>query len=173
VSKIVSTENILLIDMDRCTRCDQCVRACAEAHEGLPRFHRANPEYRFGKWEVAGACLHCSEVPCQSACPVGAITLIDDGAVQIHRNRCIGCGGCAKACPFHVITMEHPLNPEEAASMMADKTVIATKCDLCLSRDVPPPCVVACPYEAARRGAPRDLFPGLKGWAMASQPSVS
>jgi Fe-S-cluster-containing dehydrogenase component len=170
--KIVSTKNILLIDMDRCTRCDQCVRGCAEAHDGQARFHRANPDYRFGKWEIAAACLHCSEAPCQWACPVGAITLLDDGSVQIHRNRCIGCTACEKACPFHVISMETPLNPEEAVSMREDKTEIATKCDMCLSKDYAPPCVVSCPYDAAQRGSPLDLFRNLKGWATASQPSA-
>jgi Fe-S-cluster-containing dehydrogenase component/CRP-like cAMP-binding protein len=171
--KIVSTQNILLIDMDLCTRCDQCVRGCADAHDGLPRFHRANPEYRFGKWEVAAACFHCKEAPCQWACPVGAITLLDDGAVQIHRNRCIGCTACEKACPFDVITMLPPIHPEEAASMREDKQAIATKCDLCLSSDRAPPCVVSCPYDAARRGNPLDLFPHLKGWATPAEASLT
>lgn len=164
-SQLVLTKNLLLIDMDRCTRCDQCVRGCAEAHEGIPRFHRANPSLRFGKWEVAGACLHCGDAPCQVACPVGAITLLGEGEVQIHRNRCIGCDACARACPFNVIEMLAPGTPEEAASLLLKKDAIATKCDLCLTSEHSPPCVVACPYGAAQRGDPGDLFPGLKGWA--------
>jgi len=161
--RLILTRNLLLIDMNKCTRCDQCVRGCAEAHDGQPRFHRANPELRFGQWEVAGACLHCLDAPCQQACPVGAITVLADSAVQIHRDRCIGCSQCANECPFGVIDMYEPLSPADAPS--SKKGVVANKCDLCLTQDADPPCVKCCPYDAAQRVAPVEFFPELRNWA--------
>lgn len=161
--RVMLTRNVLLIDMHRCTRCDQCVRGCAEAHDMQPRFHRANPELRFGKWEIAGACLHCLDSPCQQVCPVGAITLLDDMAVQIHRDRCIGCSQCAHECPFGVIDMYHPTSPADAPS--SKKGIVANKCDLCLTDDYDPPCVATCPYDAAKRVDPLEFFQDLKGWA--------
>jgi Fe-S-cluster-containing hydrogenase component 2 len=164
-SKLLLAQNLLVIDMDRCTRCDQCVRGCAETHGGLPRFQRANPEYRFGRWEVAAACVHCSDAPCQLECPYGAITRLDTGAVEIHRDRCTGCGKCPDACPFDVIWMCTPVSPRETPSLAEKLSVLATKCDLCLTSDRQPPCVVSCPYDAARRLTPTELFEGLKSWS--------
>jgi Fe-S-cluster-containing hydrogenase component 2/CRP-like cAMP-binding protein len=161
--RLVLTRNLLLIDMHKCTRCDQCVRGCAEAHDLVPRFHRANPELRFGKWEVAGACLHCLDAPCQTACPVGAITFLEDSAVQIHRDRCIGCSQCANECPFSVIDMYVPTSPADAPS--SKKGLVANKCDLCLTEERDPPCVACCPYDAATRVAPVEFFPELRTWA--------
>jgi Fe-S-cluster-containing hydrogenase component 2/CRP-like cAMP-binding protein len=173
--KLVLTRNILLIDMDRCTRCDQCVRGCAAAHDGQPRFHRANPEYRFGKWEVAGACMHCLDAPCLMTCPVGAITFLEDKAVQIHRDRCIGCTQCSEECPFHVIDMYPPTSRDDAPNLAKPKFPnVANKCDLCLSEDRDPPCVAWCPYDAAMRVDPGAIFPGLKGRTdFTDQPSVA
>ena len=34
----------MLIDLDRCTRCDDCVRACASTHNNNPRFIRHGRE---------------------------------------------------------------------------------------------------------------------------------
>jgi Fe-S-cluster-containing hydrogenase component 2/CRP-like cAMP-binding protein len=161
--RLMLTRNLLLIDMGKCTRCDQCVRGCAEAHDGQPRFHRANPSLRFGRWEAAGACLHCLDAPCQQVCPVGAITWLDNGAVQIHRDRCIGCSQCANECPFGVVDMYEPTSPEDAPS--SKKGIVANKCDLCLTEDHDPPCVACCPYDAARRVDPVAFFPDLKSWA--------
>jgi Fe-S-cluster-containing hydrogenase component 2/CRP-like cAMP-binding protein len=157
--RLVVTRNILLIDMDRCTRCDQCVQGCAAAHDAQPRFHRSNPELRFGRWEVARACMHCLDAPCMEACPVGAITLLDDKAVQIHRTRCIGCTKCESACSFGVIDMYDPVSKQDAPST---KTQVANKCDLCLTQDNDPPCVAWCPYDAASRVDPNEFFRGLK-----------
>ena len=37
---LIHGESVLLIDLQTCTRCDECVRGCANAHGGEPRFIR-------------------------------------------------------------------------------------------------------------------------------------
>lgn len=42
-------------------------------------------------------------VPCESACPVGAIAKGDDGHAKIDFDKCISCGKCVSACPFGAV----------------------------------------------------------------------
>lgn len=42
-------------------------------------------------------------VPCESACPVGAIAKGDDGHAKIDFEKCISCGKCVAACPFGAV----------------------------------------------------------------------
>ena len=39
-------------------------------------------------------------VPCEEACPVGAISKGDDGKEHIDYDKCIFCGNCMRECPF-------------------------------------------------------------------------
>ena len=43
---LIHGESVLLIDLSTCTRCDECVRRCADAHGGEPRFIREGEKYR-------------------------------------------------------------------------------------------------------------------------------
>ena len=43
------------------------------------------------------------KVPCEDACPVGAITKNEKGHAEIDFDKCISCGACVGACPFAAV----------------------------------------------------------------------
>jgi Fe-S-cluster-containing hydrogenase component 2/CRP-like cAMP-binding protein len=147
---LYNSQNVLLIDLDRCTRCDECVRACSDAHDGVARFTRDGP--RVGRYLVTMACRSCTDPKCMVGCPVGSIRREDSLEVKIE-DWCIGCERCANQCPFGNINMvelaelKKPPPPREGVSLCA------TVCDLCAGYDGPN-CVYACPHDAAIRVAP-------------------
>jgi len=94
----------MVIDLDRCTRCDDCVRACATAHDNNPRFLRHGPSN--GRIMVANACMHCVDPVCMIGCPTGAIHRdAFGGQVVINPTTCIGCKACYNNCPYDAIRM--------------------------------------------------------------------
>lgn len=48
-------------------------------------------------------------VPCEEACPVGAIRKNEFGVAQIDFKRCIFCGACFRSCPFSAIVEKSQL----------------------------------------------------------------
>lgn len=42
-------------------------------------------------------------VPCENACPVGAIAKDANGSARIDKDKCISCGKCVSACPFGAV----------------------------------------------------------------------
>ena len=67
------------IDRSKCIDCGKCMAVCP--YHAIIR----NP------------------LPCEDACPVGAIGKGEDGLVKIDFNTCIYCGKCFRSCPFSTI----------------------------------------------------------------------
>ncbi|MEG0601821.1 MAG: monomeric [FeFe] hydrogenase [Mucinivorans sp.] len=64
-------------------------------------------------------------VPCEEACPVGAITKDERGKEHIDPNKCIYCGRCIEACPFGAVMERSHLVDIFRAMKNPDKEVVA------------------------------------------------
>jgi Fe-S-cluster-containing dehydrogenase component len=164
-NRFINGTATMMIDLDRCVRCDDCVRACAATHAGNPRFLRHGPQH--GSYMVANACMHCIDPVCMIGCPTGAIHRSEaQGQVVINDNTCIGCSTCANSCPYDNIRMVEIRDRDGVIAIdTSTKMPIlkATKCDLCLDQLTSPACENACPHDALKRVNMQDL-PALARW---------
>lgn len=157
---LMEAQSLLVLDLEKCTRCDACVRACADAHDGVTRLVREG--LRFDKYLVATSCRQCRDPLCMVGCPVGSIRRRNSLEVIIE-DWCIGCGLCAKNCPYGNINLhpfevmdDDPLRPGRKMAVVKQK---ATSCDLCSNTKYKEPsCVYACPHDAAHRVDPPTFF---------------
>jgi len=149
---LIHGESVFLIDLTTCTRCDECVRGCADAHGGQPKFIREGQRYR--NFLIPTACYQCTDPVCMMDCPTGAITRgVGTLEVTINEPTCIGCGNCATRCPWGNITMRET----EEKRPDGKPVELAAKCDLCLGRPEGPACVQMCPHGSAVRISFKDL----------------
>lgn len=142
----------ILVDVTRCTGCNQCVDACVEANhlpadlpaaqdsgDGLSARRYVSIVYHDGR-PVRKFCRHCLEPACVSVCPVGAMVKTADGPVVYNYDICMGCRYCMMACPYGIPRYEW----DSAAPRVQ-------KCNLCAERlveDKLPACVDICPEQA-------------------------
>jgi Fe-S-cluster-containing hydrogenase component 2/CRP-like cAMP-binding protein len=153
-------QKLLVLDLNSCTRCDECTRACADSHDHNARLLREG--LRFGDFLVATSCRSCRKPYCMEGCPVDAIHRRGTHLEVVIENHCIGCGLCERNCPYgaiHMVARDTP-NPAAAAVPGGNPTMTAARravnCDLCNGGE--PFCVQACPHEAAyRKGGPELL----------------
>ena len=100
---LVQGQQLMLVDLDRCTRCDECVRACVNSHtDGRSRLFLDGP--RLDHFLVPASCRSCRDPVCMIGCPVGSIRRGDNRQIVIE-HWCIGCGLCAEQCPYGSIQM--------------------------------------------------------------------
>jgi tetrathionate reductase subunit B len=163
----------MIIDLDRCVGCHACAVACrAEweipiqfARNWLRRLGPANTPHGLAATYYPGLCNHCDKPSCVEACPAdpvmitfrdantGKTTTMEvaatwkdpfNGTVQIDKERCLGCGACADACPYGA----RYVNPDLADDESEGK---ADKCTYCMPRvaeGLAPACVQTCLAEA-------------------------
>ncbi len=153
VSTIATPDYLLVANGAKCTGCQRCEYNCSMVNEGEVRpylsrirvrqnmYFGANgptEDYRhgdgvYGNWSFApDTCKQCANPACANACPMSAISADPvTGARVIDEDKCIGCGMCVNACPWHMPR----INPEKRKS---------TKCISCGA------CVAGCPTSALR-----------------------
>ncbi len=152
---LMGAQSVLVLDLEKCTRCDECSKACSDTHGNVTRLIREG--LRFDKYLVASSCRSCHDPVCLVGCPVDAIHRGPGSIeIQIQDSRCIGCGRCAENCPYGNINMHQldelmlSVSSEHQPPMRVARK--ATTCDQCHSLPGHQPnCVAACPHDAAHR----------------------
>ncbi len=151
---LYNAQSLLVLDLESCTRCDECTKACADSHGGESRLVREG--LRFENFLVATSCRSCTDPYCLVGCPVNSI--FREGSKEIViEDHCIGCGLCASNCPYGNITMygqEAEFRPGNNTPIIRQK---ATTCDQCKSIGGTPRCVYSCPHDAAFRMSGKQL----------------
>lgn len=156
---VIPTPDFLLVaNKAKCTGCQRCEMNCTLANDGdchpyMARIHaRENLNFgkastgvngvsedphhgagMFGTWSCAPeTCKQCKDPACMNACPMKAIYVEEGtGIRKIDESKCVGCGLCANACPWHMPRIDVD-------------TKKSTKCVSCGA------CVAGCPTSALR-----------------------
>ena len=153
---LYNAQSLLVLDLESCTRCDECTKACADSHGGESRLVREG--LRFENFLVATSCRSCTDPYCLVGCPVNSI--FREGSKEIViEDHCIGCGLCASNCPYGNITMygkEDGFRQEGKVKIPIIRQK-ATTCDQCKSIGGTPRCVYSCPHDAAFRMSGEQL----------------
>ena len=159
----------MIVDIDKCIGCGNCVRACESENgvpagyfrtwverynvEGFPEEHPVvdspngahdgfpeSPKPAGKAFFVPKICNHCEHSPCVQVCPVGATFETPDGLVLVDKSYCLGCRYCVQACPYGTRYL-HPTKH------------VADKCTLCyhrITKGLTTACCEACPTGARK-----------------------
>lgn len=128
----------LLIDLDTCSKCDECGMLCSyvqhPANNGITSLRELA--------HFAVICRKCDDAPCVAACPWKALEMQEYQMLKRYMMRCTSCKSCSRACPFGTIYAE-------------TIPFITARCDYCLGRlkeNESPICLESCSHGGIRYG---------------------
>lgn len=135
----------MAVDVRKCVGCMSCTISC-KMENSIPfgvfrswvNMTEKGKYPQVKRFFLPRLCNHCEKAPCVQVCPVKATYKREDGLVVIDESRCIGCGYCVVACPYH-------------ARFMSPSKKVADKCSFCqhqLDRGGEPACVRNCMGKA-------------------------
>ena len=148
----------MAVDLDRCTGCEACVRAC-RAENNIPTvgasqaatgraMNRIRVE-RYWEGEFPDVqlkfrpvlCQQCDAAPCEPVCPTYASHHTEEGLNAQIYNRCIGTRYCANACPYNVRFFnffnpqwDKPLHLQLNPDVSVREVGVMEKCTFCVQR---------------------------------------
>jgi Fe-S-cluster-containing dehydrogenase component len=128
----------LLIDLDICSKCDECGMLCSYIQH--PGNNGITSLREFAHFAVN--CRRCEDSPCVASCPWQALEFQAYNALKRYMMKCTSCKSCSAVCPFGVIY------PETIP-------FIISRCDFCLGRitgDEEPICVESCTAGGIKYG---------------------
>ncbi len=153
VTTLATPDYLLVANRAKCTGCQRCEMNCTLANDGDIHPYMARIRVRdnenfgkdgptddfntgdgiFGEWAIEpDTCKQCGDPACLNACPMDAISVAENGGARvIDADKCIGCGACVKACPWHMPRVDA-------------ETKKSTKCINCGA------CVAGCPTSAIK-----------------------
>lgn len=153
VDLLATPQYLLVANRAKCTGCQRCEMNCTLKNDGdvhpymarlrvrdnvnfgdkLPTDDYLHGEGSFGTWGFApDTCKQCKDPACLTNCPVKAIYVHEKtGARVVDTDKCVGCGVCAKVCPWSMPRID-------------EATRKSTKCVNCGA------CAAGCPTSALR-----------------------
>lgn len=153
VDTIATPDFLLVANRAKCTGCQRCEVNCTLANDGDAHPYMARIRVRqnvnfgdqgptddykhgdgfFGLWGFKpDTCKQCADPACVNVCPMKAISADPvTGARVIDQEKCVGCGACVNACPWHMPRVDVEKHK-------------STKCISCGA------CVAGCPTSALR-----------------------
>jgi Fe-S-cluster-containing hydrogenase component 2 len=178
---LVQTREALVINTQKCTRCEMCVESCSAVHGGHPLIQLTG--MRIGDLLLPASCYNCKTPECMLACRFGCITRDRAGQIYINEDTCTGCTLCSRKCPYGTIFMVDrdedaeergffarlfgffagtresvdPRADAEPAKSAQKAKRLAVKCDLCMGHGFTA-CVYNCPTGAIERVNPERLY---------------
>ena len=120
VTTFALARGLLVVNTDRCTGCQRCEINCTLVNEGYVSSYMSRVKvtrnlfssrngsgmYTDDKWTYfPDTCRQCAEPACANACPMKAIYADTEGIKRIDTEKCVGCGMCTQACPWHMPTV--------------------------------------------------------------------